>query len=294
MSGRALSETWHFERLSSAQALLGESPVWSARDGCVWWVDITGRKLLRSDADSGRTRVWRTPEEVGFVVRAHEGRIVVGMESGLFLFDALSGAFTLIYRLEGDRIRFNDAATDGAGRLWAATCDIDNKAPLGRLLRIDADLSVHPVATGLLTPNGLAVDSGRGQLYLSDSHPSVQTLWSAPLDLAGGALGERRRIAHFGELKGRPDGGAIDAQGTYWIAGVGGAALHAFSPEGRHLAEIATPMAAPTKFVFGGADLGTVFLTSKAGGEDDPGGYLFRATPGLQGRRETPFAYAPA
>ena len=62
-----LERTWRFRRLSDAQAVLGESPVWSARDGCVWWVDVTGRRLLRSDAANGATRVWRTPEEIGFV-----------------------------------------------------------------------------------------------------------------------------------------------------------------------------------------------------------------------------------
>ena len=291
--GSSLSQGWQFARLSNERAVLGESPVWSARESCVWWVDVTGRKLFRTEAASGQTQVWPTPEEIGFVVLAREERVVVGMESGLFLFDAARGAFQPIYRLEGRNVRFNDAATDAGGRLWAATCDIDNKAPLGRLLRIDPDLSVHQAVTGLLTPNGLAADCARGQLYLSDSHPDVRTLWCAPLDPASGALGERRQIARFDGPMGRPDGGAVDAEGTYWIAGVGGGTLHGFSPAGERIARVATPMESPTKFTFGGGDLGTVLLTSKSDGEAGSGGHLVRATPGLRGRGESPFAYAP-
>lgn len=283
---------WHFETLSDAAAVLGESPQWSLRDGCVWWVDVTGRKLLRSDAESGHTRVWRTPEEIGFVVLARGGAVVAGMESGLFLFDQTNGGFTPIWRLEGRGVRFNDAATDGAGRLWAATCDIANRQPLGKLLCIEPGLTVREIADGLLTPNGLAVDAARGLLYLSDSHPGVRRLWRLPLDLASGGTGERQELACFADLKGRPDGGAVDATGTYWIAGVGGAALHGFSPEGRRVAEVATPVADPTKLAFGGPRLDRVFLTSKTGGGRGAG-CLAVAAPGISGQAVTPFGWNP-
>lgn len=289
-----LVQDWRFERLSDAQARLGESPVWSARDNCVWWVDVTGRRLLRSDAASGRTWVWGTPEEIGFVVLAAGGRVVVGMESGLFLFDAAGGSFSLVHRLEGRSVRFNDAATDAAGRLWAVTCDIDNRAPLGRLFRFDPDLSVSVMAEGLMTPNGLAVDGARGRLFLSDSHPSVRRLWWLPLDAASGSLGERRELARFGAVQGRPDGGVLDAEGCYWIAGVDGGRLHGFSSAGTRDFEVATPMPDPTKLAFGGDGLATAFLTSKSGAAEDLGGFLCRATPAVPGRAETAFGYAPA
>jgi len=212
------------------------------------------------------------------------------MESGLFLFDPAGGGFTLVWRLADNGARFNDAATDAAGRLWAATCDIDNRQPLGKLLCFEPDLAVREVASGLLTPNGLAVDDVQGLLYLSDSHPTIRTLWRLPLDGTSGNIGECQRLARFDDLKGRPDGGAIDADGTYWIAGVGGGVLHGFSPQGRRAVEVATPMADPTKIAFGGAQLDQVFLTSKIGGG---GGCLAVARPGLRGRAQTLFGYQP-
>jgi sugar lactone lactonase YvrE len=116
-----------------------------------------------------------------------------------------------------------------------------------------------------------------------------------PLDIATGALGRRRLLADFTGLKGRPDGAVIDAAGTYWIAGVGGGVLHGFAPGGARIAEVATPMADPTKFAFGGAGMERVFLTSKSGAEKgDPGGCIMTALPGLSGRCETPFGYVSA
>jgi sugar lactone lactonase YvrE len=289
------SPSWRFEKLGETRATLGESPVWSAEENCLWWVDITGRRLFRSAASDGATQSWAMPEEIGFVVPAVGGAVVVGLESGLFTFDAAGGALELILELADPGARFNDACTDSAGRLWAATCDIANRAPLGKLYRIAPDLAAEAVLDGLMTPNGLAVDSARGRLYLSDSHPTVQALWSAPLDIATGALGRRRLLADFTELKGRPDGAAIDAAGTYWIAGVGGGVLHGFARDGARVAEVATPMAQPTKLAFGGAGLERIFLTSKSeAGKGDPGGCVMTALPGLSGRRETPFGYASA
>lgn len=281
--------SWHFEKLTEEEAILGESPVWSPQDSCLWWVDVTGRRLFRSAAEGGATESWPMPEEIGFAVLAAQGAVVVGLESGLFRFDPETAKLELIFELRDAGARFNDACTDPAGRLWAATCDIANREPLGRLYRIAPDLTAEAVVDNLMTPNGLAVDGLNGQLYLSDSHPTVQKLWRAPLDVATGALGPRRVLADFAGLRGRPDGGVIDAEGTYWIAAVDGGLLYAFSPEGARLAAVATPMANPTKFAFGGAGLQQVFLASKCGEGDDPGGCLMTARPGVSGRCETPF-----
>lgn len=285
---------WRFEKLTEEKATLGESPVWSAEEGCLWWVDVTGRRLFRSAADDGATRSWPMPEEIGFAVLAAQGAVVVGLESGLFRFDPEAARLDLIFELRDAGARFNDTCTDPAGRLWAATCDITNRAPLGKLYRIAPDLTAEAVLDNLMTPNGLAVDGVNGQLYLSDSHPTVQKLWRAPLDVSTGALGPRGLLADFAALRGRPDGGTIDAEGTYWIAAVDGGLLYAFSPGGTRLGEVATPMANPTKFAFGGAGLKHVFLASKSGEGDDPGGCLMTALAEVAGRGETPFGYVSA
>lgn len=280
---------WKFRRLTQDRAILGESPVWCPDRQAVWWVDVTGRRLFLTTLATADTLSWAMPEETGFVVLSRAGTVVVGLETGLFRFDPDGAGLTLLCRQPIVGQRFNDAATDDAGRLWAATMEIDNRSPTGLLYRIVPDGPAEPMLDGLHTPNGLAVDGDRGRLYLSDSHPSRQIVWTLPLDPTTGALGERELFVDMTGLDGRPDGAALDRAGTYWIAGVGGGCVHGFAPEGATVAKVATPMPDPTKIAFGGPARDQMVLTSKAGSGSGPEGCLHTVRTGLQGRAVTPF-----
>lgn len=260
-----------FDVLSSLRAALGESPAWCDRDACVWWVDIDGRRLLRTGVPDGETAAWPTPEIPGFVVLTEAGPPAVGMETGIFLFDPGTGGFERVVSHDIGGRRFNDATVDADGVLWAGTMSIPEPAPVGVLYRVAADGVTEQVLHGFLTPNGLAVDSARGRLYVSDSHPSVQTVWTCDLDPRGRPR-ERVPFVAMHAMTGRPDGASLDRDGNYWIAGVGGGVVHVFSPERDHLREFATPFAAPTKIAFGGPDTKLAFLTAKGG--EAPNGAL--------------------
>ena len=55
-----------------------------------------------------------------------------------------------------------------------------------------------------------------------------------------------------------PDGGTIDADGCYWMAGVGGWQLVRFTPAGKVDMIIDMPVEKPSKIAFGGADLASL------------------------------------
>lgn len=264
--------TWTFEPLSDYRAVLGESPEWDPVNRCVWWVDIDGKMLCHTHVDSGETKTWKTPELIGFVAPVKAG-VVVGMERGLYLFDADTGAFELFFDLGETGLRFNDATRDSTGTIWAGTMDVNNVKPVGTLFKISPDLQVQKLFGGLTTINGLAIDETRAQLYLSDSHPSIQTIWTMPSN-ADSDL--RKTFCDMNALSGRPDGGAVAPDGTYWIAGVGGAVLHGFAPDGTHLYQVSTPMADPTKLLFVDDH---AYLTSKTDGDTGKGGWLSKVTP---------------
>jgi len=278
-----------FRRLSDARAVLGESPVWDASANAVWWVDIDGSKVFRTDADTGATRVWPTPEFAGCVAVSSTGQVVIGMETGLFLLNVDTGAFTRVVDLERKGVRFNDSTVDKHGNLWAAIMDVDNIQTIGTLFRITPAFAVTEVMSGFITPNGLAVDAARGRLYVSDSHATVQTVWWHPIDLDSGAVGERHSFFPMHDHSGRPDGATLDAEGNYWIAGVGGSTLYKLDPDGNRLAAIETPMPAPTKPAFGGPDLNRIFLTSKTDENGMDGGFLTVADTSESGSAVTMF-----
>lgn len=254
----------HFEVVSSVRAALGESPVWCDRGTGVWWVDIDGHALLRSRCPGGETDRWTTPETPGFVVLTEAGSPAVGMESGIFLFDPDTGGFERVVPQGTAGLRFNDATVDAEGVLWAGTMAIADAAPVGTVYRIAADAVAAPVLDGFITPNGLAVDASRRRLYVSDSHPSVQTVWTCDLD-ATGRPGPPMPFVAMHAMAGRPDGASLDRDGNYWIAAVGGGVVYVFTPDGAHLDTVATPFAAPTKIAFGGPDAALALLTSKGG-----------------------------
>ncbi|MEX0955759.1 MAG: SMP-30/gluconolactonase/LRE family protein [Rhizobiaceae bacterium] len=288
MAGMEIETAPAFTPLSTVTAELGESPVWSAADDAVWWVDIPGRRLHLTSLANSATRSWATPEQIGFVALCANG-VVAGMETGLFAFDPANGEFERIWRLLDEGVRFNDATTDPAGRLWAGTMDIGNARAAGKLLCIEPDMTVRSILTGMRIPNGLAVDAARGRLYVSDSHSDLQTVWAVDLDIQSGAVGERHVFARFHDLAGRPDGAALDADGNYWIAGVGGGEIYVFTPDGRIAATIPTPMDGPTKPAFGD---GRIFLTSKSGAGN--GGRLMAAPSPIRGAPVPHFGPQPA
>jgi len=60
----------------------------------------------------------------------------------------------------------------------------------------------------------------------------------------------------------RPDGGAVDSAGNYWIAFYRGGKVLQLSPRGERIAEYAVPAMCPTMCAFGGDDLRTLYVTS--------------------------------
>lgn len=280
-----------FTALGPEAAQLGESPVWSPVNDVVWWVDIDGRRVLCTDMD-GRTECWPTPERVGFVQIDAAGHPVMGMETGIFRFDRDRKGFRRIKELDQEGVRFNDACTDSYGRLWAGTMALPGSGATGILYLVGDDLNLVPVLIGFGIINGLAWDDECERLYVSDSAPSVRTIWV--FDCPGGLPDpESRRIfATQHEIDDRPDGAAIDAEGMYWIAGVDGGALHRYAPDGTRIARVPVPVSHPTKPVFGGEGMGRMFLTSKGGAGDNGRLHVWdiaRDT-GIRGRVETPWA----
>ncbi len=203
----------------------------------------------------------------GFVVLASPSRPFVGMESGIFAFLPPEQRFERVVRLDRPGQRFNDATVDDTGRLWASTMATDASPGLGVLHVVMPDLTLRTMLDGLTTPNGLAADVRRGRLFVSDSHPDAQTIWTTACDFSTGDLGVREVFASMTELAGRPDGAAL-GQGAepYWIAGVDGGALYGYSSGGQLDWIVPLPFPAPTKAAF---FTGGMAVTAKAQGGHD-------------------------
>ncbi|MDR7150524.1 sugar lactone lactonase YvrE [Hydrogenophaga palleronii] len=291
------------ELLLDARNGVGESPVWNAQRQSLFWVDIPGRALWCWNASTGQSRQWTTPEQAGCIALAAgseatpHGRWVVAMETGLALLTPqedgtlTSEAITSVQHPH-DGMRFNDGRCDRQGRLLAGTmvADMSLAAPMGSVYALTSTRRLRPLLGGLITPNGMAFSPDGQTMYLSDSHPSVQTIWAFDYDTDTGTPRNQRVFVDMKPLPGRPDGAAVDADGGYWICGNDAGLVHRFTPDGRLDRSQAVPVKKPAMCAFGGSGLDTLFVTSiRPGGDlsDQPlAGGVFALRPGVRGLDE--------
>ena len=265
---------------------VGEGAVWDDRAQCLWWVDIPAGLIHRYDPVTRENTTQDFAEPVGCIAVRDAGGLVVAARSGFWLFDPETGKRHHLADPEAHlpQNRFNDGATDLQGRFWAGTMkDGGVPEPQGRFYCLDTDRTVHPWKDGIYTTNGLAFSPDGRQMYFSDSNPKVRRIWRCSYDPQTGTPGEPQEFFDTRSVAGRPDGGTVDAEGCYWMAGVSGWQLYRLSPEGEVLQIIDMPVEKPTKPMFGGRELDTLFVTSigidLAEGSDQPdAGGLFAIT----------------
>jgi xylono-1,5-lactonase len=280
--------------LADVHAVLGEGPVWVAREAALYWLDIKGRKVFRL-GENGQLSEWPTPMRVGSIVPRAAGGFVGGTEHGIALIDLDERRFEIVANPEADvpDNRFNDGKVDRHGRFWAGTMDDREQAARGTLYRVDSDLSTEAVERGYRVPNGPAFSPSGELMYHNDSARQV----TYALDLGENALSDRREFLKFSEGDGYPDGMTVDAEGCLWIAFWDGWCVRRYSPGGELLQTIEVPVARPTSCAFGGRELDQLYITSASIGIEESdramqpmAGGLFMVTPGVRGLEERPFA----
>lgn len=302
-----LESATKIDLLAAPVCTVGESPLWSAREACWYWVDIPARTIWRLDPASGATRSWQCGEMVACIAiddSGGAGAFVAGMESGIFqlrLDQAGSDVqarrlATPVENLAG--MRFNDGRCDRQGRFWSGTIAFDTThAPaVGNLYRYSAQQGLSaPVVSGLVTQNGLAFSPDGRTMYLSDSHASRRLVWALDYDTASGTPSGRRVFIDMRSHPGRPDGAAIDVDGCYWTCANDAGLLHRFTPEGKLDRSIALPFAKPGMCAFGGDDAMTLLVTSISAGApagDVHAGAVALLRPGVAGMPERAFGAA--
>ncbi|PTR28276.1 SMP-30/gluconolactonase/LRE family protein [Pseudomonas sp. GV085] len=290
------------ELIVDARNAVGESPVWVPEENALYWVDIPAGGLQRWSADSGLVDAWKTPEMLACIARHRDGGWVAGMQSGFFrLHPHNDGSLDSEQLAHVDHartdMRLNDGRCDRQGRFWAGSMvlDMGANAAEGTLYRYSAGQRgpLEAQLSGFIVPNGLGFSPDGKTMYLSDSHPSVQLIWTFDYDIETGTPSNRRVFVDMNQYAGRPDGAAVDADGCYWICANDAGLIHRFTPDGRLDRSLAIPVKKPTMCAFGGPRLDTLFVTSIRPGDDhDPqslAGGVFALDPGVKGLPEPCF-----
>ncbi len=252
------------ECVADVRAVLGEGPVWVAREQALYWVDIKGRKIFRLDS-GGELTQWPTPFRIGSLAPRRDGGFIAGAEDGFAAVDLDTSRFEVFANPEPDLPgnRFNDGKLDRSGRFWAGTMDDAEEAATGSLYRLEADRSWRCFDEGYRVTNGPAFSRDGRRMYHNDSARQVTYVFD--LD-SGGVPSNRRIFARYGGAEGYPDGMTVDADDCLWIAFWDGWCVRRYSPEGNCLELIGLPVQKPTSCAFGGPDLRQLYVTSASAG----------------------------
>jgi sugar lactone lactonase YvrE len=290
------------ERLTDPVDAVGESPVWRASEGALYWTDITARRIHRLHLASGRRDTWSLPEMAGCFAFDRRGGLIAGMQTGIFSLALEQGGGVLAAPLAApdwtlESMRFNDGRCDRQGRFWAGTMEMNIPAarPVGALFRYDARGLSGPHEAGLLTQNGLAWSPEGDRMYLSDSHPRARAVWVFDYDRDAGLPRNRRVFVDMRDWPGRPDGAAVDADGCYWTCSNDAGEVVRLTPQGVVDRRVALPVRKPAMCAFGGPDYATLFVTSirPQAAEDQAGqplaGSVFAVSTGARGLPEPEF-----
>ncbi len=278
---------------------LGESPIWSASEQALWWVNCEHPpELHRWDAASGAHRVWPMPQRIGGFVHKENGGLLVALADGVYDFDPENNRLDLrAANPLPPHITLHECHCDRQGRFWTGSFDhnypADRGAAGGAWLRLDGD-ALTPVVERISVANGLAFSPDGRTMYVANT--SKRSVEAFDLDPATGDLSNRRTFLTLPVGEGFIDGATIDDEGGYWLALVAAGKLRRYRQDSSIDRDIPLPCSNPTKPAFGGTDMATLFVTSTRMTivPDLPGaaanGAVFALRPGFRGVAETLFA----
>ena len=250
-----------------ASLFLGEGPYWSAQDQQLYFVDILAPSVCAGDPAKGSYRSWadaRAHRASSF--RVKRGGFVAGMQSEL-------RAIEPVHDRERDARQARDQpagqplqrrqvrpAQAGCGPARSPSIRRRARARSGGSIRT---ASVHEMDRGFHVSNGLGWSPDDRLFYFTDTGRSRRST-STTSTAKRGAIENRRVFVTVPESEGKPDGLTVDAEGFVWSAHWDGWCVTRYDPDGHVERVINLPVPRPTSCVFGGADLQTLFVTSRA------------------------------
>lgn len=250
------------EVFNSHRTILGESPLWSAKEQAIYWIDVHGPAILRQEFYTGAFARWQLPEEVGAIGLMRGDKLVVSMRSGFYSFDPRTADLEELGWPEPDRPRnrLNDGKVDRAGRYWSGSLQEGEYAPVGTLWRLDPDRRMVAMLHSLRIPNGICWSPDNTKMYFTDSLSRQIDVFD--YDIATGSISNGRLFASFEPEQGFPDGATVDAEGGVWSACMDGGQVRRFLPDGQADTSIVLPASRVTSCTLGGPEMDILFVTT--------------------------------
>jgi sugar lactone lactonase YvrE len=246
-----------------ASCQLGEGSLWDTLNARLYWVDIVGHRVFSYDPSSGANLEYDVGEDVGTVVVSRNGKLVLGLRSGVAAFDPETRALTKLVALEPDKPgnRLNDGKCDPRGRLWVGSMVEDGQRGNGALWAVEPTLRASSKLAGVDCSNGLVWTRDERTFYYIDT--PTQRVRAFDFVADSGALSNERVVFELPREQGSPDGMTIDQDDHLWIALWGGSRVLRVDPRaGTVVFEVSVPAERVTSCAFAGPELDELFITT--------------------------------
>lgn len=272
----------------------GEGIQWDALTANVWWTDIEGGALHWFSPESRQAGSFALPDRLCAFAPRRQGGWIFEFASGIELWD---GAFRHERRLHefepGNReTRLNDGRTDRQGRFVVDGMNEVSGTPNSSVIRINQDLGVETLFTGVSCANATCFSPDGTQMYFADTPERSIRAYGY-----GDRLALPQTFCDLSGEPGLPDGSCIDAEGGMWNAAWEGGQVVRIDRIGKITHRISVPVPKVTCCAFGGAALDRLFITtSRLGSSADDleryplSGSLFEFRPAIRGVEDLPFA----
>jgi len=243
--------------------LLGECPVWDAKQQLIYWVDILNGAIHSYSPKQKTHKTIPVHQMIGSLAICTNGNFIVSLQNGFAFVERVSGEIKIITDPENHlpANRFNDGKCDPAGRFWAGTMALSEEASAGSVYMLDLDLGATKKIDGVSVSNGMAWSIDHQIFYYIDS-PSFKVA-AYDYDKETGQISNKRTVIKIAAEDGSPDGMTIDNEGMLWIAHWGGWQVARWNPfTGEKLYSIKMPVEKVSSCTFGGENLDDLYITS--------------------------------
>lgn len=248
-----------------------EGPVFVPSLNSLVWSDIPNNRMLRFDAGSGKTSVFREPSNFsnGNALDL-EGRMVsCEHQTHRITRTETDGSVTvLVDRFEGKRLNSpNDLVVKSDGSIWFTDPPYgimsnregnqrESEIGANYLYRFDPSTDELLVASDQFDkPNGLAFSPDESLLYVADSGAPRKIM---VLDVTA----DGRSLSNFREFAvvrpGIADGFRCDVNGNVWTSAHDG--VHCITPAGQTIGKILVPEQRTANCCWGGPDWNRLYI----------------------------------
>jgi len=227
----------------------------------------------------------------GIALHADGGHVISGRNVSW----KRDGETTVLLDRDDEGMSFNDLTTDSDGRIYVGSLlfdplDAGSPRRTGSLFLIDLDGSSRVVHDDVRLTNGLGVSPDGTALYHADTE--AHAVWR--YDRADDGSLSGRRALHQWDERGQPDGLAVAADGSVWVAMAASGEVVGVGPGGDVIATIQVEVPMVTSVCFGGEDLGDLFVvTGDRGAPTGVGGAVYRMPAPVPGLAVAPARVTP-